>query len=58
MPDGGLQKCKKGWRRRHDLINKVWAQAMVPMLFVLFLVPGVVFGIANGTIRNDRDVAH
>lgn len=38
-------------------LAEVWAQAMVPMLFVLFLVPGVVFGIANGTIRNDRDVA-
>ncbi len=35
----------------------VWAEAMVPMLFVLFLVPGVAFGIANGTIRNDRDIA-
>ena len=21
-------RCKKGWRRRHDLINRVWAQAM------------------------------
>ena len=35
----------------------VWAEAMVPMLFVLFLTPGVAFGIANGTIRNDRDIA-
>ena len=35
----------------------VWAEAMVPMLFVLFLVPGVVFGIANGTIKGDRDAA-
>ncbi len=35
----------------------VWAEAMVPMLFVLFLVPGVVFGIANRTIKGDRDAA-
>ncbi|MEE2896618.1 MAG: AbgT family transporter [Planctomycetota bacterium] len=35
----------------------VWAEAMVPMLFVLFLVPGVVFGLVNGTIRSDRDGA-
>ncbi|MCP4833560.1 MAG: AbgT family transporter [Phycisphaera sp.] len=35
----------------------VWAEAMVPMLFVLFLVPGVVFGIVNGTIKGDRDAA-
>lgn len=34
-----------------------WSEAMVPMLFVLFLVPGIVFGIGNGTVRNDRDVA-
>lgn len=34
-----------------------WIEAMVPILFVGFLVPGLAYGIAAGTIRNDRDVA-
>lgn len=32
-----------------------WVEAMVPLLFLLFTVPGIVYGIAAGTIRNDRD---
>lgn len=34
----------------------VWPSALVPMLFVLSLVPGIVFGVVRGTIRSDRDV--
>lgn len=34
-----------------------WVSAIVPMLFVLFLVPGIAFGIAVGTIKRDRDIA-
>ena len=35
-----------------------WIEAMVVMLFILFLVPGLAYGIAAGTIRSDRDVAN
>jgi aminobenzoyl-glutamate transport protein len=35
----------------------VWPDTIVPMLFVLFLLPGIAFGICTGTIRNDRDAA-
>lgn len=31
-------------------------QAIVPLMFVLFLVPGIVFGYAAGTIKNHRDI--
>ncbi len=34
-----------------------WVEATVPLLFVLFLVPGVAYGLAAGTLRNDKDVA-
>ncbi len=34
-----------------------WVTAIVPLLFVSFLVPGVVYGARAGTIRSDRDVA-
>jgi aminobenzoyl-glutamate transport protein len=36
--------------------NPTWIAAIVPLLFVLFLVPGLAYGIRTGTIRSDRDV--
>lgn len=35
----------------------VWTDALVPILFVAFLLPGVAYGIAAGSVRSDRDVA-
>jgi aminobenzoyl-glutamate transport protein len=35
----------------------VWVTVIVPILFVLFLTPGLAYGIATGSIRSDRDVA-
>lgn len=32
-----------------------WVEAMVPMLLLCFLAPGLAYGIAAGTIRSDRD---
>jgi aminobenzoyl-glutamate transport protein len=37
--------------------RSVLIPGMVPILFVVFLVPGIVYGVAAGTIRSDRDVA-
>jgi aminobenzoyl-glutamate transport protein len=34
-----------------------WSEAIVPMILVLFLVPGVAFGLVSGEIRSDRCVA-
>ncbi len=34
-----------------------WVAAIVPLLFIGFLVPGVVYGVRTGSIRSDRDVA-
>ena len=34
-----------------------WSEALVPMIMVLFLVPGVAFGLVSGEIRSDRCVA-
>jgi aminobenzoyl-glutamate transport protein len=33
-----------------------WVTAIVPLLVLLFFVPGMAYGIAAGSIRNDRDV--
>jgi aminobenzoyl-glutamate transport protein len=34
-----------------------WVEAMVPLLFLVFLAPGLAYGIVAGTIRSDRDAA-
>ena len=34
-----------------------WVEAIVPLLFFAFLVPGLVYGVAAGSIRSDKDVA-
>ena len=34
-----------------------WVEATVPLLFLLFFIPGLVYGASAGTIKNDRDVA-
>jgi aminobenzoyl-glutamate transport protein len=31
-------------------------QSIVPLIFLLFLIPGVVYGYAAGTVKNSRDI--
>jgi len=33
-----------------------WSHAIVPMMFLCFLIPGVVYGRAVGTLRSQRDL--
>jgi aminobenzoyl-glutamate transport protein len=37
--------------------SKVWIKAIVPIIFFCFLIPGLGYGLATGSIRSDRDVA-
>lgn len=34
-----------------------WVESIVPLLFLLFLLPGVVYGVATGAIRRGADMA-
>lgn len=34
-----------------------WVEVTVPLLFLLFFVPGVVYGFTTGSIKNDKDIA-
>jgi aminobenzoyl-glutamate transport protein len=34
-----------------------WSHVIVPMIVILFLVPGIVFGALNGTLRGQQDLA-
>ena len=50
-PLNGTVEPRPGWHL------DVWVSAIVPILFVLFLVPGVAYGIATRSIASDRDAA-
>jgi aminobenzoyl-glutamate transport protein len=39
-----------------DVLNSPFLRGMVALIFVFFLVPGVVYGRATGTMKSDRDV--
>jgi len=34
-----------------------WVEATVPLIFLLFFIPGLVYGCLSGRFRNDRDIA-
>ncbi|MGH8120824.1 MAG: AbgT family transporter, partial [Gammaproteobacteria bacterium] len=34
-----------------------WIEVTVPLLFLVFVVPGIVYGAGTGKIKNDKDVA-
>ncbi|MCG8591246.1 MAG: AbgT family transporter [Proteobacteria bacterium] len=34
-----------------------WVRTIVPLLFLGFWLPGVAYGVATGSVKNDRDVA-
>jgi aminobenzoyl-glutamate transport protein len=34
-----------------------WVRVIVPLLFLAFLVPGVVYGLSTGSLQSDKDVA-
>lgn len=53
-PNGALHghiEPRPGW------FIPVWVDVIVPILFVLFIVPGLTYGIVTRGIKNDRDVA-
>ncbi|MBU3684678.1 MAG: AbgT family transporter, partial [Phycisphaerales bacterium] len=56
IPGGPLT----GEVQRHGTTTMVpsWTEAIVPMLLVLFLLPGIAFGMVSGEIRSDRCVAN
>lgn len=35
-----------------------WIEVTVPLLFIFFFIPGLVYGLVAGTVKTDRDVAN
>ena len=50
-PLNGYIEPRPGWQL------PVWVDVIVPMLFFLFILSGLSYGIATGSIRSDRDAA-
>ncbi len=40
------------------IIQSPFMQSLVPVILILFLVPGLVYGMVTRTIKNDKDVAN
>ena len=34
-----------------------WVEAIVPLILLIFLIPGLAYGVGAGTVRSDRDAA-
>jgi aminobenzoyl-glutamate transport protein len=41
----------------HDGHMPRWVQAIVPGIFLGFLIPGIAYGVRTGSLRSDKDVA-
>ena len=39
-----------------DVLNSPFLGGMVTLIFIFFLVPGVVYGVVTGSVKSDRDV--
>jgi aminobenzoyl-glutamate transport protein len=52
-----LQVLAEGAPRLAESPGPRWSHVIVPMIFFLFLLPGVVFGVLNGALRNQQDLA-
>jgi aminobenzoyl-glutamate transport protein len=39
-----------------DRPDKRWSQAIVPLIFVAFAIPGIVYGVVTGTCKGQKDV--
>jgi aminobenzoyl-glutamate transport protein len=52
-----MQIVAEGAPRLAESPGPRWSHVIVPMIFLLFLLPGVVFGVLNGGLRNQQDLA-
>ncbi len=40
---------------RVDTVDR-WSVAIVPTMFLVFLIPGILYGLATGTVKGEKDV--
>lgn len=54
--DRGPIGALAGMVRKADHFDR-WVEAIVPLLFILFILPGLVYGLATGSIRKSAEAA-
>ncbi len=47
---------ESGWLRNAGDLSAFISKGLVPTIMLVFLVPGLVFGVASGSVKNDKDV--
>ncbi len=52
IPEGGVLRNPE----TDDVLNSPFLNGMVALIFVFFLLPGIVYGVITGSIKNDKDV--
>jgi aminobenzoyl-glutamate transport protein len=52
-----LQVVAEGAPRLAESPGPRWSHVIVPMIVILFLLPGLAFGVLNGKLRNQQDLA-
>lgn len=52
LPENGVLRAEDG-----GIIQSPFMDALVPILAILFFIPGLFYGIATKNIQNDKDVA-
>lgn len=53
--DPGLSVVTSGTPTMMETPGDRWSHVIVPMIFLAFLVPGMVFGVMTGALRSQRD---
>lgn len=55
IPQGALLRDANGSLTSHDA---PFMAGLVPIIALLFMVPGIVYGAVVGVVKNDKDIAH
>jgi aminobenzoyl-glutamate transport protein len=54
-PEGAIEKDGHIFIPSENIFPR-WVDAIVPLVFIVFIIPGIVYGVIQNKIRNDRDV--
>jgi len=55
-PEGAIEKGGQYFVPSKNIFPR-WVKAIVPLVLIIFIIPGIVYGVVQKKIHNDRDVA-
>jgi len=55
-PEGSIEKGGQYFVPSKNIFPR-WVKAIVPLVLIIFIIPGIVYGVVQKKIHNDRDVA-